>query len=210
MSNIPQGLSMAYLRTPIMIGDNKREYLSHEPWIYEHCWCGHHMCDVVSQISRHSQLCWNIWLQIKLKYNHLHLMVSMNHIYFRQNFSRASWLCLLYLWSVCRRPFMPADSFYCAGRVRGCRRSPECAGRLRIVQTPWGYSNIILNCYKITQTLQCWTDDKFPLSSKNNQRYNSLLVNCGLKDLMHEYLVVLPCHFCTVGLCISHNTLDYE
>ena len=32
---------------------------------------------------------------------------------------------------------MPTDSFYCAGRVRGCRQSPDCAGRLRIAQTPW-------------------------------------------------------------------------
>ena len=31
---------------------------------------------------------------------------------------------------------MPTDSFYCAGRVRGCQQSPDCAGRLRIAQTP--------------------------------------------------------------------------
>ena len=37
---------MAYLRSPIVIGDNKREYLSHEPWIHAtflmwapHVWC---------------------------------------------------------------------------------------------------------------------------------------------------------------------------
>ena len=37
---------MAYLRSPILIGDNKREYLSHEPWIHgtflmwaPHVWC---------------------------------------------------------------------------------------------------------------------------------------------------------------------------
>ena len=77
ISNIPQGLPMAYLRSPILIGDNKREYLSHEPWIHgtflmwaPHVWC-------VSRISRHSQLCWTIWLQIKLKHNHLHLMASI-------------------------------------------------------------------------------------------------------------------------------------
>ena len=29
------------------------------------------------------------------------------------------------------------DSFYCAGRVRGCQQSPHCAGRLRIAQTLW-------------------------------------------------------------------------
>ena len=46
ISNIPQGLPMAYLRSPILIGDNKREYLSHEPWIHGtflmcalHVWC---------------------------------------------------------------------------------------------------------------------------------------------------------------------------
>ena len=209
MSNIPQGLSMAYLRSPIMIGDNKREYLSHEPWIHGTflMWAPHVWCCVTDFSSLTTLLEYLVTNKIKV---HLHLMASMNHIQFRQNFSRASWWCLLYLWSVCRRPFMPTDSFYCAGRVRGCRQSPECAGRLRIAQTPWSYSNIMLNCYKIIQTLQCWTDDKFPLSSKNNQRYNSLLVNCGLIDLTHEYLVVLPSHFCTVGLCISHNTLDYE
>ena len=32
---------------------------------------------------------------------------------------------------------VPTDSFYCAGRVRWCRQSPDCAGRLRIAQTPW-------------------------------------------------------------------------
>ena len=32
---------------------------------------------------------------------------------------------------------MLTDSFYCAGRVRGCQQSPDCAGRLRIAQTPW-------------------------------------------------------------------------
>ena len=31
---------------------------------------------------------------------------------------------------------MPTNSFYCASRVRGCRQSPDCAGRLRITQTP--------------------------------------------------------------------------
>ena len=31
---------------------------------------------------------------------------------------------------------MPTDSFYCAGRVHGCRQTPDCAGRLRIAQTP--------------------------------------------------------------------------
>ena len=37
---------MAYLRSPILIGGNKREYLSHEPWIHgtflmwaPHVWC---------------------------------------------------------------------------------------------------------------------------------------------------------------------------
>ena len=35
------------------------------------------MCDVVSQIARHSQRCWNICLHIKLEHNHRHLMVSI-------------------------------------------------------------------------------------------------------------------------------------
>ena len=37
---------------------------------------------------------------------------------------------------MCCRTFMPTDSFYCTGRVRGCPLSPDCAGRLRIAQTP--------------------------------------------------------------------------
>ena len=36
------------------------QVISHE--FMEHLSCGHYMCDVVSQISRHSRLCWNIWL----------------------------------------------------------------------------------------------------------------------------------------------------
>ena len=39
---------------------------------------------------------------------------------------------------------MPTDSFYCAGRVRGCQQSPDCAGRLRITQTP---------CYSLLRLL---------------------------------------------------------
>ena len=37
----------------------------------------HFMCDVVSQISRHSGLCWNIWLHVKLEHNHRHLMAGI-------------------------------------------------------------------------------------------------------------------------------------
>ena len=37
---------------------------------------------------------------------------------------------------------MPTDSFYCAGRVRGCQQSPDCAGRLRIAQTPCACSRL--------------------------------------------------------------------
>ena len=33
---------------------------------------------------------------------------------------------------------MPTDSLYCAGRVSGCQQSPDCAGILRIAQTPCG------------------------------------------------------------------------
>ena len=45
-SNIPRGLSIAYVRSPILIGDNKRKYSSHQPWIHGtslmwalHVWC---------------------------------------------------------------------------------------------------------------------------------------------------------------------------
>ena len=44
--SIPHSLSMAYVRSPILIGDNKRKYSSHQPWIHGtslmwalHVWC---------------------------------------------------------------------------------------------------------------------------------------------------------------------------
>ena len=64
----------------------------------------------------------------------------------------ASWLHQPYLRPVCRRPFMPTDSFYCAGRVRGCQQSPDCAGRLR----RWSavsYSSLSITQVKICSTL---------------------------------------------------------
>ena len=117
ISNIPQGLPLAYLRSPILIGDNKREYLSHERWIHGtflswHFSCEHHVCDVVSQISRHSQLCWTIWLQIKLKAQSPSPDGKYQIIFnFVKTFHEPLSLCLFYLWSVCRRPFIPTDSF---------------------------------------------------------------------------------------------------
>ena len=44
--NIPHSLPMAYVRSPILIGDNNRECLIHQPWIHgtslmwaPHVWC---------------------------------------------------------------------------------------------------------------------------------------------------------------------------
>ena len=59
----------------LVITNENIQVTSHE--FTEHFSYGHHMCDVVSRISRHSQLCWTIRLQIKLKHNHLHLMASI-------------------------------------------------------------------------------------------------------------------------------------
>ena len=68
--NILHSLPIADVRSPIVIGDNNREYLIHQPWI-------HGTSLMWEQISRHSQRCWNSWLHMKLEHNHRHLMVSI-------------------------------------------------------------------------------------------------------------------------------------
>ena len=47
-------------------------------------------------------------------------------IFFHYTLPRASWSCLPYLRPECRATFIPTDSFYCTGRVRGCRQSQSC------------------------------------------------------------------------------------
>ena len=111
----------------------------------EYLSCGHHMCAVVSQISHQSQLCWNIWLHIKLEHSHSHLMASIKSYLILSKFVTSLLIAPTVPRPACRRPFMPTDSFYCAGRVRGCRQSPDCAGRPRIAQTSWLSSSIIRN-----------------------------------------------------------------
>ena len=43
-----------------------------------------------------------------------------------------------------RHPLIPTDSLYYAGRVRGCRQSPDCAERLWIAQKPWNHLNCLM------------------------------------------------------------------
>ena len=124
-----------------MITNENIQVISHE--FTEHLSCGHYICDLVSQISRHSRLCWDIWLHVKLEHIYRHLMAGIKSYVISLELVTSLLITpTLSSIGVCRRPFMPTDSFYCAGRVRGCQQSPDCAGRLRIAQTPWVWYSI--------------------------------------------------------------------
>ena len=102
------------------------------------------MCDVVSQSSRHSQLCWTIWLQIKLKHNHLHLMASIRwYLISSKLFTSLLIMSTLSLTGVsstiyanrlvllCRKsPWVPTESWL-------CRKTPDRTDTV-------GYSDAII------------------------------------------------------------------
>ena len=58
---------MAYLRSPILIGDNKRDYLGNEPWIHGTfiMWAPHVRCCVIEFLSLTALLDYLITNKIK-------------------------------------------------------------------------------------------------------------------------------------------------
>ena len=114
----------------LVITNKNIQVNSHE--FTEHLPCGRYMCDLVSQISRHSRLCWDIWLHVKLEHIHRHLMAGIkSYVILLELVTSllvtptlsstsvsppvyANRLVLLYRWS----PRVPTES-------RLCRKTPD-------------------------------------------------------------------------------------
>ena len=132
---------MAYVRSRILISDNKQEYLSHYPWNHgtSLMWAPRVWCCVTDFSSLTILLEYLATYKIRAqslspddKYQIIFDFVVTCH----EPLDRA-----YLIFGRCGATFVPTDSFYCAGRVSGCRQSPNRTGRLRIAQIPWKLAN---------------------------------------------------------------------
>ena len=120
--NVPHILQMAYIRSPILIGDNKRKYSSHEPWIHGTIatWAPHVWCCVTDFSSLTALLHYLVTYTIRAQ------SPSPDDKYqFIYNFVNTFPEPLDYTYFIFDRCVI----------ARLCRQSPDCAGRLRVLGT---------------------------------------------------------------------------